>query len=211
MSEELRARTGGGSSGVVELEARIELEPGRGFEGLVRSLRRWWRRESTRRLEDELVDHSGGRAISRFVPPVVLPILVLPTILVLREPENTLAAVTLAAGAIALLYSYVGGALDRSALRPFWVALANAAVYTAIISVLLWAFITVEHPRQHLHWVVFFFYFLMIGANGLAADPWHPITAGGVAIARRRAAQARFCPQAAPRQGVSGRRDRLSW
>ena len=67
-------------------------------------------------------------------------------------------------------------------ITPYWVALGNAIFYSAIISGMLWAFATFPHPREHLHWVIFFLYFLMIGATGLADDPRHPLSAGCLAI-----------------------------
>ncbi len=153
-----------------------------GFDSLLRSLRHWWKQQTAARIEDEVVDAGGARSISRFVVPVVAPILPLPAILLVREPQNHVAAITLVAGVIAILYSIGGSALERSATNPFWVAVANAAVYTSIISLLLITFSVYEHPREHLHWVIFFLYSILIASNGMSDDPRHPVMAGSFAI-----------------------------
>ncbi|MFT5443158.1 MAG: diguanylate cyclase (GGDEF)-like protein [Myxococcota bacterium] len=121
--------------------------------------------------------------MTRFALPIVAPILIVPAILIYNEPENHVAAMSMVAGSIAILYSIVGGALERSSANPFWVALANAVVYSSIISLLLWTFSTFDPPREHLHWVIFFLYSLMIAANGLSEDPRQPVMAGAFAIA----------------------------
>jgi diguanylate cyclase (GGDEF)-like protein len=116
-------------------------------------------------------------------PKVAGPILIVPALVLVREPNNMVGAMTMVIGSIALIYSLIGGALEKNALNPFWVALANAAVYSAIISTLLWTFSTFDHPRDHLHWVIFFLYSLLIGANGMSDDPRQPVMAGAFAIA----------------------------
>ncbi len=165
----------------------IQLDKaGAGFDSTLdsslRAIRHWWKLQTAARIEDEIVDAGGARSISRFVLPIVGPILALPSILLLREPDNEVAAITLVAGVVALLYSVVGSALERRATNPFWIAVANAAVYTSIISLLLITFSTYDHPREHLHWVIFFLYSILIAANGLSDDPRHPMMAGAFAI-----------------------------
>lgn len=180
MSKKIHAD--GAGSGVVDLDAMIDFEASRGLQDIPRAVRRFWKQQTAPRIEDEVVDESG-RSMNRLVLPIVGPILIVPALVLLHEPDNMVAVMTLVVGSIALIYSLIGGALENSAANPFWVALANAAVYSAIISLLLWTFATFDHPREHLHWVIFFLYSLLIGANGMSDDPRQPVMAGAFAIA----------------------------
>lgn len=168
------------SNGVPLDATNRELE--HSLDALLRGVRHWWKQQTAPRIEDEVVDASGARSMSRFVIPLIAPILVLPAIILWREPENEVAAITLVAGVLALLYSILGSAWERSTTNPFWIAVANAAVYTSIISLLLIAFSIYDHPRDHLHWVIFFVYSILIVTNGMSDDPRHPLMAGAFAI-----------------------------
>ncbi|MCP5039555.1 MAG: GGDEF domain-containing protein [bacterium] len=182
MSEDRNAEHHGASLHVRGVDVLDGPDTAPGMAGVLGALRRWWKSQTAARIEDEVTDTSGGHSISRFVIPVVAPILVLPAILLIREPNNHLAAVTLATGIVALVYSFVGNALERSSVNPFWIAVANAAVYSSIISLLLITFSTFDHPREHLHWVIFLVYSIMIAASGMSDDPRQPVMAGAFAI-----------------------------
>lgn len=146
-----------------------------------RGLRRWWR---TLALEDDVLDSAQERRSAlRMVLPLVLPILVVAAIVVLREPENTVAQLSLLYGAVAIAYAGIVHSLQRHVEHAFWIEIANTAFLAALISAVLWTFVTFEHPRPHLHWVVFFLYFLLIGAVGLSDDPRQPVFAGTFCIA----------------------------
>jgi len=146
-----------------------------------RGLRRWWR---TLALEDDVLDSAQERRSTlRMVVPLVLPILMVAAIVVLREPDNTVAQLSLLYGAVAIAYAGIVNALQRRVEQVFWIEIANTAVLAALISAVLWTYVTFEHPRPHLHWVVFFLYFLLIGAVGLSDDPRQPVFAGVFSIA----------------------------
>lgn len=165
--------------GTLECAAQeASADPG----GLLHRLRRWLRQQTTVRVEDEVVDSGPERSTIRLVLPVVAPILAVPALLLLREPGNVAALVCLVCGSAALLYGTAAELLERRVSNPFWVHLLNASVFAGLISVLLWAFLTQEHPRFHTHWIVFFVYFLLIGATGLSDDPRQPVCAGALSI-----------------------------
>ena len=145
-------------------------------------LRRWWKQQMAMRLEDEMLDRSAGGTSALMVAQVLAPLLAVPAILLLREPGNELAFLCVSLGAVAVAYTLAAQALARRVRQPFWVQLANSGVYTILISYLLYAFLTVDHPREHLHWVIFFLYFLMIGGIALSDDPRQALCTGGFSI-----------------------------
>ncbi len=152
-------------------------------QGISRLVRRWWKRQQADRAEDELLETgSMGRAPVQLVAPMVGPILLVPLILVLREPENKVALLCLIYGTIAIGYGTLARLIERRIEHAFWVQLVNELVYATIISLLLWTFLTVDHPRLHAHWIIFFLYFLLIGAMGLADDPRLCVLAGAFSI-----------------------------
>lgn len=145
-----------------------------------RHVRRWWRQETTPLVEDEAIgaDSLQGRPI-RLVLPLVLPVLTIAALVVLREPDNIVGVICLAFGAVAIGYGVLAdGVEQRSERGAVWIPLVNTAVYAAIISIELWCFLTIEHPRPYAHWIIFFLYFLLIGAAGLSDDPKQPVCAG---------------------------------
>ena len=144
-------------------------------------LRRWWKEQTAPRVEDETLD-SAGVSVTRFVAPALAPLLIVPVILLLREPGNFLAGVALGFGAIAIVCSVIADRIERRIGTTFWLHLANAALYSVLITAVLWASVMVEHPREHIHWVLFFLYFLLIGASGMSDDPRQPLCAGGLSI-----------------------------
>ena len=143
--------------------------------------RRWWKSQTALRLEDEMLEKSHD-TVARMVVVVLTPLLAISAVVLLREPENQLAFVCVALGTAALLYTLAAEAVARRIKQPFWLRLANSAAYTVLISITLYAFLTLEHPREHLHWVVFFLYFLLIGGIGLSDDPRQTLYAGGFSI-----------------------------
>ena len=144
-----------------------------------RRLLRWWRDQTTSWVEDEAIGSDGLQARqNRHVLPLVLPVLCVAGLLVLREPGNVVAALCLAFGAVAIAYAVIAEAFERRVERPFRVQLLNTAVYALIIGAVLWCFLTIEHPRPHTHWIIFFLYFLLIGSTGLSDDPRQPVCAG---------------------------------
>lgn len=179
MSKKIHTDTRG--SGVVDLDALIDFDTKSRFQSIPRALRRFWKQQTAPRIEDEVVDEHG-QSMNRLVLPMIAPILIVPAIVLVKEPDNMVAVMTLVIGSIALLYSLIGGALERKTSNAFWVAVANAAVYSAIVSLLLWTFSTFDHPREHLHWVIFFLYSFVIGSNGMSDDPRQPVIAGAFAI-----------------------------
>ena len=76
-------------------------------------LRRFWKQQLVPRLEDEMLDRSGGRTPARMVAPVLAPLLAVPAILLVREPDNMLATVCVALGAAALVYTLVADAVAQ--------------------------------------------------------------------------------------------------
>jgi diguanylate cyclase (GGDEF)-like protein len=138
---------------------------------LYRRVLRWLERQTASRVEDEVVGAGRGGPPVRLVLPIVSPVLLVPAALLLREPENAGAFVALVAGGFAIAYAAVADVADRRMRNPFWLQLFNSLVYAGLISAVLWAFVTLEHPRPHSHWIVFFLYFLLIGASGLSDDP----------------------------------------
>jgi len=146
-------------------------------------LRDWWRKETARIIEDEAMerDDMAGRPI-RMVLPVVLPVLAVAAVVMLREPDNVVALTCLALGAVAITYGVLADWIEQR-VAGSWVPLMNTAVYALMISLELWFFLTIDHPRLHLHWVIFFLYFLLIGASGLSDDPRQPVAAGIYSIA----------------------------
>lgn len=156
--------------------------PSGSLDGLRRRAQRWWKEQTALRIEDEVVDASDSRGVSRYVLPLIAPLMLVPAILLVREPENHVAAATLVAGAAALLYAMLGSTIERRVKNPFWISLANAAVYSGAITALLWTFVMFEHPREHVHWVIFFLYFLLIGSTGLSNDPRQSVCAGAFSI-----------------------------
>ncbi len=149
---------------------------------LSKRLRRWWTQQTTILVEDEVVDAGSGRAQIRLVVPLVSPVLIIPALVLRHEPENVVALLSLVYGAAALLYGLLAGLVERRVASGFWIQLLNGLVYAALISAVLWTFLTFEHPRPHLHWVVFFLYFLLIGSTGLSDDPRQPVSAGAFSI-----------------------------
>ena len=71
MSKDLRPKGGGWGSCVAEVETVDELHAAPAVAGLVGSLRRWWKQQTAPRIEDEVVDRSGGRSIIRFLEGAV--------------------------------------------------------------------------------------------------------------------------------------------
>jgi diguanylate cyclase (GGDEF)-like protein len=142
----------------------------------------WWRRRLALRIEDGLHELAAARSPVRMVAPILTPVLFVPAIVILREPGNPLAMLCLVCGALALLYALASEAIERWFVRTAWIRLANVVFYAAMISVILATFVALDHPRAHLHWVVFFFYFLLIGSVGLTDDPRQAVAAGCVSL-----------------------------
>jgi diguanylate cyclase (GGDEF)-like protein len=142
-------------------------------------LRRWWRLETTRVVEDDAIGPSGlkGRPI-RLVLPAVLPVLGVAALVMLREPGNVVAMTCLVLGSVAIVYGLLADVVEQRLEANAWIPLVNTAFYALIISVELWCFLTLDHPRAHTHWIVFFLYFLLITATGLSDDPRQPLAAG---------------------------------
>lgn len=134
------------------------------------------------RIEDTLRGPADSTHPLRLVTPLLVPLLLVPAIVVLREPHNVLAMQCLAAGAVAIAYSVASEALERRMRAGYGVQIGNAIFYAAMISVMLAAFVTTEHVRLHLHGILFFLYLLLIGAVGLSDDPRQAVAAGSVSI-----------------------------
>lgn len=149
---------------------------------LYRAARRWWKLQNTRQIEDEVVE-SGGRISIRLVLPVVFPVLLVLSLLVWFEPENRVAFISLVCAASAIVYTMIVESVARRLAEPAWLQIASCAFYAAVITALLWTFISLDHPRPHTHWIIFFVYFLLIGAMGLSDDPRQAVCAGGFSIA----------------------------
>ncbi len=162
-------------SGALGRPAHDETQP---VVPLHRRALRWLKRQTASRVEDEVVGVGRARSPVRLVLPMVSPVLLVPAVLLLREPENVGAFVALVAGAFAIAYGALADVADRRMRNPFWLQLFNSLVYAGLISAVLWAFVTLEHPRPHSHWIVFFLYFLLIGASGLSDDPRQCVGAG---------------------------------
>lgn len=143
--------------------------------------RRWWKSQTALRLEDEMLEKSRD-TVARRVVLILTPLLAISALVLLREPGNPLVFVCVSLGTTALLYTLAAEAVARRINQPFWVRLANSAAYTVLISITLYVFLTLEHPREHLHWMVFFLYFLLIAGIGLSDDPRQTLYAGGFSI-----------------------------
>jgi len=129
-------------------------------------------------VEDLVLDTDRESSPIRLVGPILAPILLIPAILLIREPENQLAFLSLAAGAASLLYAASADWLHARVKHPSRLMLANTGFYALMISFTLCSFIVLDHPRAHMHWVVFFLYFLLIGSAGLSDDPRQALAAG---------------------------------
>jgi diguanylate cyclase (GGDEF)-like protein len=151
-------------------------------EPLARRLRNWLRRQTAPRLEDAVVGPGGGRPPVRLVLPLVSPVLLVPAALLLREPGNAGAFVALVGGGFAIAYAAVAEVAERRVRNPFWIQLFNSLVYAVLISAMLWAFLVFDHPRPHSHWIIFFLYFLLIGASGLSDDPRQCVGTGAFSV-----------------------------
>jgi diguanylate cyclase (GGDEF)-like protein len=145
-------------------------------------IRAWWRRRLAVRIEDGLHELAAARSPVRMVAPMLMPVLLVPAIVILREPGNALAMLCLVCGALALVYALAADTVERWFVRTSWIRLGNVVFYAALISIILATFVTLDHPREHLHWVVFFFYFLLIGSIGLTDDPRQAVAAGCVSL-----------------------------
>jgi two-component system cell cycle response regulator len=165
-------------------EVHGDLIVGASFESTtpLRRLRRWWKERMSLRLEDEMLDRTGGSGPSRLVAPILTPVLAVAALVLYREPDNQVAFQCLVLGATALIYTLVAEAVARRVNQVFWLQLANSAAYTVLISLMMYIFLTSEHPREHLHWVIFFLYFLLIGSLGLSDDPRQAVCTGGFSI-----------------------------
>ncbi len=146
-------------------------------------LLRWWASQTHERAEDELV-YRGPRSRTPLwlAIPLVSPVVTVPGVLLVREPDNRLAALLLLAGLLAIGVGAFSAWVERRIRHVFWFELGGVAFYAGIISFLLAVFVTFEHPRMHSHWVIFFLYFLLIGASGLSNDPRNSIASGGFSI-----------------------------
>ena len=149
---------------------------------LRRGVRRWWTQQRALQLEDEVLGPATGLAPLRLVLPLVSPVLLVPAVLLLREPGNVVAFVSLVFGAAAIAYGALAESVGRRLEHPFWLQLVTSVFYAALISAILWIFLSVDHPRAHAHWIVFFLYFLLIGAMGLSDDPRHWVFSGAFSI-----------------------------
>jgi diguanylate cyclase (GGDEF)-like protein len=149
---------------------------------LLRALRYWWKQQHAFHIEDEVVTGGRSRVSIRLVLPVVSPVLAVLAVLVWREPENQVAFISLVYATSAILFALAAEAVDQRLSEPFWMQAASVIVYAAIITALLLTFVTFPHPRLHTHWIVFFLYFLLIGATGLFDDPRQPIVAGFISV-----------------------------
>jgi diguanylate cyclase (GGDEF)-like protein len=146
-----------------------------------RGLRRWW---TSLMLEDEVLEPvSDRRTPLRMVLPALAPVMAIGAVLVLREPDNLVAILSVGAGGVAIAFAALMSLVERRLERPFWLQIGTVAFFAALISMLMLVFLTLEHPRQHAHWIVFFLYFLLIGSVGLSDDPRQPICAGLLCIA----------------------------
>ena len=115
---------------------------------LRRSVRRWWAQQRTLRMEDEVLCPAGGRAPLRLVLPLVSPVLLVPAALVLREPGNVVAFVSLVFGAAAIAYGALAEIVGRRLEHPLWFQLLTSVFYAALISGILWTFLSVRVPRS---------------------------------------------------------------
>ncbi len=151
---------------------------------LAQRLKRWWKAQRTESPEDILVygGAADGRQPIRFALPLVSPIVLIMLVLVVREPENASALAAAWFGAAALLYGAVAALIEARRGPSFWSQLLHCVVYSGIITGLLTLLLLVEHPRMHAHWIVFFLYFLLIGAMGLARDPRIAVASGAASI-----------------------------
>lgn len=151
---------------------------------LVQRLQRWWRAQRTERPEEILL--YGGPAEDRqpirLALPLVGPVVVIMMIVIVREPENDTALAAAWFGAGALLYGALAASIEARRGASFWLHLLHCVVYSGIITGILIFFLVVDHPRLHAHWIVFFLYFLLIGAMGLARDPRVTVAAGATSI-----------------------------
>ena len=145
---------------------------------------RWWRARNTERPEDTLLygGDADGRQPIRYALPLVGPVVLIMMLVVLREPENATALAAAWFGAGAILYGALAASIEARRGASFWLHLVHCAVYSGIITGILIFFLLVEHPRMHAHWIVFFLYFLLIGAMGLARDPRIAIASGAASI-----------------------------
>ena len=150
---------------------------------VLRAIRYWWKQQQTSRIEDEVIDRAGNRLSVRIVLCLVLPVVAVLALLVWLEPENRVAFISLVFATVAIVYSVAAEALERRLAQPFWVQIASGAVYAAIITALLLTFVTVDHPRPHTHWIIFFLYFLLIGGMGLSDDPRQAVCGGAFSVA----------------------------
>ena len=151
-------------------------------EPLHRRVRRWLKRQTAPRVEDEVVGAGWRRPPVRLVLPLVIPVLLVPAALLIREPDNLGAFVGLVGGAFAIAYAALAEVAERRVRNRFWLQIFNSLVYAALISAILWAFLVFDHPRPHSHWIIFFLYFLMIGASGLSDDPRQCVGTGAFAV-----------------------------
>jgi len=151
---------------------------------LAERLKRWWKAQRAERPEDTLVygGAADGRQPIRLVLPLVSPVVLIMMVVVLREPENATALAAAWFGAAALLYGALAAWIEARRGSSFWCQLFHCAVYSGIITGLLIFFLLVDHPRMHAHWIVFFLYFLLIGAMGLARDPRIAVASGAASI-----------------------------
>jgi len=134
------------------------------------------------RVEDAVEGLGESRNPMRLVPPLICPLLLVPALVLLREPDNPMAMLCLLSGTVALCYSLAADAVERRVGNGFRIQIVNAGFYALMISILLALFVSVEHPRMHLHGVVFFLYFILIGSVGLSDDPRQAVAAGCVSI-----------------------------
>jgi diguanylate cyclase (GGDEF)-like protein len=147
-------------------------------------LRRMWRSQKSNRPEETLLYRPAekDRSPARLSLPLVGPIVVIVILLLSREPENMTALISVGFGIVALVYGLFAAWLDGRTRHSLGAQLFHTGVYAAIITGLLIFFLVVDHPRLHAHWIVFFLYFLLIGAMGLARDPRVTVAAGAFAI-----------------------------
>jgi hypothetical protein len=102
-------------------------------EPLHRRVRRWLKRQTAPRVEDEVVGAGWRRPPVRLVLPLVIPVLLVPAILLVREPENLGAFVGLVGGAFAIAYAALAdwsGGPSASPTAP-WQTSPNAGCATA--------------------------------------------------------------------------------
>ena len=169
------------------VDARLEPTPGsrrdvrRALPPHLR-LRAWWIRQMDARMEDAVRGVSdAGRAL-RLVTPTLVLLLVVPAIVVLHSPGNGLAMLSLACGAAAVSWGLLAERLERRHGGSFAIEVASACFHAGLISLLLAAFVSVEHQRLQLHAVIFLLYFLLIGAVGLRDDPRQAVVAGTASV-----------------------------